>query len=85
MTLDVTSVDLLDLSRSIRRFLKSPIVPGSVLAGKTAMKEATMKILGCSELEAENIVDTLVARGFARYSEHPEVPEGAAWFLCTLA
>ena len=54
---------------------------GSMLEGKTVLKEATMSLLSCSELDAENVVDTLVARGFAQFREHEDVPHGAAWFL----
>lgn len=81
MVLDVTSVDLSELSQSLVRLLKSPTIPGGLLTGKTILKEATMATLNCSELEAENVVDTLVARGFARFEEHPDLPHGAGWFL----
>lgn len=81
MAFDPTSVDLQRLSTSLQRLLKSPVVPGSMLEGKTVLREATMSLLRCSELEAENVVDTLVARGFAQFREHPELPDGAAWFL----
>ncbi len=81
MVLDVTSVDLLQLTQSLARVLESPIVPGSFLEGKTVLKDATMSVLHCSELEAENVVDTLVARGFVQFSEHPDLPDGAGWLL----
>jgi len=81
MAFDPTSVDLQRLSESLQRLLKSPAVPGGMLEGKTVLREATMSLLSCSELEAENVVDTLVARGFAQFREHPDLPDGAAWFL----
>jgi len=81
MTLDVTSVDLSQLTQSLGSFLGSPGLPASLLEGKTALREATQALLHCSELEAENIVDTLVARGFAQFREERELPGGAGWFL----
>jgi hypothetical protein len=38
------------------------------LAGRTAFRDAVVEVLRCSELEAELIVDTLVARGFLVWS-----------------
>lgn len=42
-------------------------VPGSFLRGKTHMRNEVMDILSCSALRAEQIVDTLVARGHAEF------------------
>jgi hypothetical protein len=81
MVFDPSSIDLQRLSESLQRTLKSHVVPGSILEGKTVLREATLSLLHCSELEAENVVDTLVARGFAQFREHPDLPNGAAWFL----
>jgi hypothetical protein len=40
--------------------------------------------LNCSELEAEEIVDTLVERGFARYQGDPAaaLDDQSFWLLC---
>lgn len=81
MTLDPTSVDLQRLSESLRNLVGSEVVPGSELEGKTVLRDGTRSLLHCSDLEAENVVDTLVARGFVRFREHRDVPHGAAWFL----
>jgi hypothetical protein len=81
MPFDPTSVDLQRLSDSLQQILNSPIVPGGMLEGKTVLREVTMSLLNCSELEAENVVDTLVARGFVRFRKHRDLPQGAAWFL----
>jgi hypothetical protein len=41
--------------------------PIGYLPGRTALRDAVMSQLGCSELQAEEIVDTMVERGFLRY------------------
>ena len=68
MTLDPTSVDLLTLSRRLIETLGTATLSEGQLEGKTVLRNAVVALLNCSELEAENIVDTLAARGFARYS-----------------
>ena len=81
MPFEPTSVDLQSLSDSLGRMLNSAIVPGGMLEGKTVLRDGTMALLSCSELEAENVIDTLVARGFLKFREHLDLPQGAAWFL----
>lgn len=39
----------------------------SRMRGKTLLRDAVMAVLGCSALRAEQLVDLLVARGFARF------------------
>lgn len=39
------------------------------LEGKTHLRDALVSDLGCSELEAEQVVDTLVARGFVCFHD----------------
>jgi hypothetical protein len=68
MTLDPTSVDLLTLSKRLAQTLGTATITAGNLEGKTVLRDATMTLLSCSALEAEKLVDTLVARGFARYS-----------------
>jgi hypothetical protein len=45
--------------------------PKGYLPGRTALRDAVVSKLACSQLEAEQIVDTMISRGFLRY-------EGAA-------
>jgi hypothetical protein len=81
MTLDPTSIDLADLSRRLSSSLCSQIIPGDKLEGQTTARDRVVSLLECSELEAELIVDTMVARGFLRFREGPEEPLGGAWYL----
>ncbi len=81
MPLDPTSVDLSELCRRLQSSLSSRIIPGDELVGKTTVRDRVVPLLDCSELEAERIVDTLVARGFMRFHEGPQEPLGGAWHL----
>jgi hypothetical protein len=61
-------VDLAVLSRMIAEQLTRRM-PQGFLPGKTAMRDIVAAALGCSELEAERIVDTLVSRGLVQFVE----------------
>lgn len=65
--LDVESIDLLELSVWLERQPALPAGLGGYLEGKTRLREAVRDKLGCSELEAEQVTDTLVARGFVTF------------------
>jgi hypothetical protein len=56
------SVDLAELARKLSDVFKSP--PVGAVVGRTRLRDAVIAELGCSELEGEQIVDTMVARGF---------------------
>lgn len=60
--LDVEQVDLAELSRQLRETCGAR-VEGD-FAGPTLLRDQVVLRLGCSELEAENLVDTLIAGGF---------------------
>ena len=62
-TLDVEQVDLAQLVAAIRTRVESPLLAGSVV-GRTYMRDVVADHLGCSALEAERLVDTMVSRGF---------------------
>ncbi len=81
-SLNIEEVDLAELTESLRRRFAGA-APIGYLDGRTALRDAVAAELGCSELEAEDIVDTLVARGFVRYEGDPRaaLDEGRAWSL----
>lgn len=59
-------LDLNDLRRQLEeRFGDLP--PGGYIQGKTALRAAVVEFLQCSELEAEQLIDTLEAHGVVRY------------------
>lgn len=60
-------VDLAELRRRLeKRFADMP--PVGYVEGKTALRAAVVDVLQCSEVEAEQLVDTLEARGLIRYA-----------------
>lgn len=67
-TIPVTpeDIDLEELRRKLcARFLHA--APAGYVTGKSDLRAAVVSILDCSALEAENLVDTLEARGLIRY------------------
>jgi hypothetical protein len=80
--LAIEEIDLAELTRMLRSRLAGS-APVGYLDGRTALRDAVAEQLECSELEAEEIVDTLVARGFVRYQGDPgaAVDDGRGWSL----
>jgi hypothetical protein len=76
--LDVEQVDLVELRDMLRGH--EPELAGN-LEGRSLMRDIVADQLGCSMVEAENLVDTLVARGYAQLAHDPEGREG--WKLVT--
>lgn len=68
-TLDVEQVDLAELLSLLRAHHTE--LAGE-LTGRSKMRDLVAGHLGCSLLEAEVLVDTLIARGFARLVRDPE-------------
>jgi hypothetical protein len=59
-------IDLNELRRQLAaRFADAP--PAGYVCGKGQLRGAVVHILKCSELEAEQLVDTLEGRGLIRY------------------
>jgi hypothetical protein len=79
MTLDPEQIDLLSLTQRLAAELGSQAVPGSYLVGKTTIRDLLLTFYGCSELEAEQLVDTLIAQGFLRFRTARETEDG--WLL----
>ena len=80
----IEEVDLEWVSERLRgMFEHSP--PHGYLRGKTAMRNAIEEALHCSELEAEEMVDTLESRGFVHFDGDPSGPSEAdsTWLIET--
>jgi hypothetical protein len=59
-------IDLEDLRRKLSaRFVG--VAPAGYVRGKGDLRAAVVAILDCSALEAEQLVDTMEARGLIRY------------------
>jgi hypothetical protein len=80
--LSVEEIDLAELTAALRRRFPAG-APTGYLVGRTVIRDATATTLACSELEAEEIVDTMVSRGFLRYDGNPtETGDGdRPWIL----
>lgn len=74
-----TEVDLAELAQMLARLPES-FREGFVL-GKTACRDAVLEALDCSEVEAEDLVDTLVLRGLLRFDVSQLGP--AMWTVVT--
>lgn len=60
-----------ELARTLARiFAKQP--PIGFIVGRTALRNAVMDVLGCSLLEGERIVDTLILRGRLVFVRPPD-------------
>lgn len=78
-------VDLADVTESLEREL-SGSSPVGYAEGKTTLRDLVVALLQCSELEAEQVVDTMVARGFLRFSGDPSAPvDDGVWSVDTSA
>ncbi|MGD8858794.1 MAG: hypothetical protein PVI30_02210 [Myxococcales bacterium] len=77
-------VDLAELTGRVAELCGSAI-PHGYVRGKTVMRDAAVSTLGCSEYEAELLVDQLERRGFARFEDTGEGPGGGrgTWHLST--
>jgi len=62
---DPEAVDLAALTADLDRRVAAWRRVGLVL-GRTAFRDAVLDALACSAVEAEQIVETLIARGFLR-------------------
>ena len=63
-------VDLGGLTTHLRERMVSR-APISYDRGRQRMRSELMEVLECSEMRAEHIVSSLVARGFVRFGPHP--------------
>ena len=55
-----------DLRRQLEEHF-AELPPAGYVPGKTALRAAVVRLLQCSALEAEQLVDTLETRGLIRY------------------
>lgn len=79
MKLDPEEVDLAELAYALRSaFPFEP--PEGFLEGRTVLRDAVRDRLDCSELEAEEVVDTMVSQGFLRFTGNSRGAfEGGFW------
>jgi hypothetical protein len=64
-------VDLKQLAETIRRHVPPNDPPVGWLRGRSYFRDVVAHELGCSDLEAEQLVDTLEANGYLRFEGNP--------------
>jgi hypothetical protein len=64
-------IDLTDLAERIKRHIPPTEPPVGYLRGRSYFKEVIVHELRCSELEAEELVDTLEMNGYLRFEGDP--------------
>ena len=54
--------------------------PEGFVRGRTVLRDTVVASLGCSELEAEEVVDTMIGRGFLRFSgDSTKAADAGVW------
>src|SRR5262245_13239256 len=82
--LDLQRIDLANLARDLELRLGAQIEQ-EYLDGRTLIRDAVARMLGCSALEAEALVDTLESREYLQFptlldETHPN--RVARWRIC---
>lgn len=69
----IEDIDLLDVAERIRRHIPVGEPPVGYLRGRSYFRDVVVHELGCSELEAEELVDTLEMNGYLRFTGDPSI------------
>jgi hypothetical protein len=75
-------VDLADLAHALQAECAGGLA--GYLEGRTLLRDRVMSTLGSSELEAEELIDTMVSRGFLRFSGDPRGSSPAGFWRVDL-
>jgi competence protein ComEC len=69
----IEDVDLMEVAERLRRHIPEGEPPVGYLRGRSYFRDVLVHELGCSELEAENLVDTLEMNGYLKFAGDPSV------------
>jgi hypothetical protein len=69
----IEDIDLMDVAERLRRRIPPNDPPVGYLRGRSYFRDVLVQELGCSELEAEQLVDTLENNGYLRFEGDPSV------------
>lgn len=81
--LSIEEIDLPWLAQALKRRFGGRLAVG-YLDGKTILRDAVAAQISCSDVQAEELVETLELHGlirFPRYFDETHPQEGAAWEL----
>ncbi len=71
--MDIDNIDLEELARTIRRHIPPGEPPVGYLRGRSYFRDVIAHELRCSDVEAEQLVDTLENNGYLRFHGDPSV------------
>lgn len=69
----IEDVDLMDVAERLRHHIPEGEPPVGYLRGRSYFRDVLAHELGCSELEAEALVDTLEMNGYLKFAGDPSV------------
>ncbi|HEX9400292.1 MAG TPA: hypothetical protein VF912_09305 [Anaeromyxobacter sp.] len=69
----IEDVDLMEVAERLRRHIPEGEPPVGYLRGRSYFRDVLAHELGCSELEAEELVDTLEMNGYLKFIGDPSV------------
>ena len=75
--MDIERIDLEELARMIKGHIPPGDPPVGYLRGRSYFRDVITHELGCSDLEAEELVDTLEMNGYLHFRGDPSEPSVA--------
>jgi competence protein ComEC len=69
----IEDVDLMEVTERLKRHIPEGEPPVGYLRGRSYFRDVLVHELGCSELEAETLVDTLEMNGYLKFAGDPSV------------
>ncbi|HEX7624535.1 MAG TPA: hypothetical protein VF400_13245 [Anaeromyxobacteraceae bacterium] len=75
--LDIDDIDLAELARMIRQHIPPGEPPVGYLRGRSYFRDVLVQGLQCSDMEAEQLVDTLEMNGYLEFTGNPAEPSVA--------
>jgi len=69
--MDIEGIDLEELARKIRERIPPNEPPVGYLRGRSYFRDLLVHYLPCSEMEAEELVDTLEMNGYLHFEGDP--------------
>lgn len=69
--MDIDRIDLADVARLIRQHIPPGEPPVGYLRGRSYFRDVLVHALRCSDMEAEQLVDTLEMQGYLHFEGDP--------------
>ncbi len=73
--MELERIDLAAVAAMLERHVEGH-APEGFVRGRTVLRDAVMAHFTCSALEVEELVDTMVGRGFLRFDGDPKAAAG---------